>query len=822
MEQPLMLLCIIFTWFGVASCLHLHFPAEEIECRCLPNTHHCHVEVLALSVVSAYSPRIPACITGFRLCCNHESQEPAAHNPIMTDARGNMLVKMPLNYKHRKHFSNQDHKDSEEARVPKKEIEGHGRARLDEGTRGPSLYDMLPSGELETAKTKEDGNSKTGIHNLGHMSELDSETDSSDKSITTAQPVSVKENMGEENMKTENKNIEGKTVMINQTNSKVIDHKNLTEETESNHNQSDKPYSDLQKSSVTQEDSSETNKLQDSLILGMLENPLHADIDKKGSQNRIPERSFNKEEIEEERVQERDYNQGKDMDGETHSGMNTEPNIDIEEGNEMTTNNIRVLYLEDTVDAHKVAEKSEDTATYTRVSQTTAKTLEESHEGSKGQESSAIEGEISGVFIDSKMAPEHSQEVDKLQEQSTRGKAHDEHMDKTKQTVDGSHEASIILQYSQNVNDILGVSQSINTASENYSGTRDDLLEHHDNGTSVSKTFSNSNETIHEFHDLDDLSEDSHNAKKHQIKEMAVGDPLANEDIFGNSHVHEESSLVKEATINHELISTQSLGFRHDQDSDSRVGGIGDSTHGQIDDTALNDPFAFTTPSFPDTLQAPEVGYHTTSMVPPDSTSASPIVLPFTPELHIDDVDGSVPPSGNMMKNEEDQQRFVVQQNNKAFSYSTERETLESLTVPRVHEKTVSSDKQESSSILQESQKDDKTHKTITCHTFPCSTEGTTMATETSSVLYSDTSAVTETINPSPGMDASTPHPPILIPKTLPPLHLNSEEELRNFLLSLENLPKAGTSSDPQGDILLDVKDRNQGKSTSYLSWLWG
>lgn len=54
-------LFVIFPRVGVATCLHLHSPqpfSAEAECRCLPSTHHCRLEVLALSVVSAYSPGV--------------------------------------------------------------------------------------------------------------------------------------------------------------------------------------------------------------------------------------------------------------------------------------------------------------------------------------------------------------------------------------------------------------------------------------------------------------------------------------------------------------------------------------------------------------------------------------------------------------------------------------------------------------------------------------------------------------------------------------------------------------------------------------------
>ncbi|ROT63301.1 hypothetical protein C7M84_018810 [Penaeus vannamei] len=523
MDRTAATLCVFITWVGVATCLHLHSPqpfSAEAECRCLPSTHHCRLEVLALSVVSAYSPGIPACMAGFRLCCNRESPESPAQNPVITDARGNMLVKMPPNYRHRTHVKNPGHKVLEDTTVPKEET-GGVPGTADEGTQEETSQDEPSAGEEEMAKSKEDGNSRTGIHDLKHLSKIDIEAGS---------------------------------------------------------------------------------------------------------------------------------------------------------GDEM------------------VGEKSDDMAMDVEVSHIAEKALEESLESGNSHGSSVVEGEILEAFRNATKDSEHLQGLDKLQESSGGGRAH-EYKDETKKTV----------------------------------------------------------------------------------------------------------------------------GFEIDQASDERMGGFVDGTHRQKGDTI----FAFTTPSFPDTLEAPEVDYrfsgHTPSIDMPEATSPAPIITLVAPELHFNKDDGSVPQSENDDKQQKDS---AVQDED--FSSSSARDNLESLTTLGTDVNTFSSDRQEFSFILQ-GPEENKAHRTTICPSLPCDTPGIrTVTTKTPQDLYMDTSDVTETANLAPGKEAASTPPPVVIPKTLPPLHLNSEEELRAFLLSLETLPKAGTSSAPQGDVLLDVKDLNQGKSTSYLSWLWG
>ncbi|XP_027232246.2 uncharacterized protein [Penaeus vannamei] len=827
MDRTAATLCVFITWVGVATCLHLHSPqpfSAEAECRCLPSTHHCRLEVLALSVVSAYSPGIPACMAGFRLCCNRESPESPAQNPVITDARGNMLVKMPPNYRHRTHVKNPGHKVLEDTTVPKEET-GGVPGIADEGTQEETSQDEPSAGEEEMAKSKEDGNSRTGIHDLKHLSKIDIEAGSGDEMVLPGKSIKVKENLGAEDKKIESLSDEDETHIMFQNFLDVTDSKNLMLETEIPYtdypkvqNNSDKHHNDLQTNSANQ-DSTEINKIpQDSLVTGMVENLLHTNMNRKGNQNQIQGSSPHKEQIDDSISNERML--GKHIEGETHAGMKTEPNID-KEGITVTPNNIKVSYLEDPVDAHKVGEKSDDMAMDVEVSHIAEKALEESLESGNSHGSSVVEGEILEAFRNPTKDSEHLQGLDKLQESSGGSRAH-EYKDETKKTVGDFHEASIILQDSQHENKISSVSPSVNKTPEDYSGTKEDLMERHEEqkiveNIEVSKTFHDSNKTSHEFHDLGSIQEDSRDAKYPHPEEMAFQDPDATENIFVSSDIHKEPFT--EEIINPEIIRTQSVtpGFEIDQASDERMGGFVDGTHRQKGDTI----FAFTTPSFPDTLEAPEVDYrfsgHTPSIDMPEATSPAPIITLVAPELHFNKDDGSVPQSENDDKQQKDS---AVQDED--FSSSSARDNLESLTTLGTDVNTFSSDRQEFSFILQ-GPEENKAHRTTICPSLPCDTPGIrTVTTKTPQDLYMDTSDVTETANLAPGKEAASTPPPVVIPKTLPPLHLNSEEELRAFLLSLETLPKAGTSSAPQGDVLLDVKDLNQGKSTSYLSWLWG
>lgn len=699
------------------------------------------------------------------------------------------------------------------------------------GKQGQTLQDMPSVGGEDITNSKEDGKSRMGIYDFKQFSKIEIEAGLRDEVVSPGKSVKVKEYEGAENKKTESLSDENETLIMNQNFLDVTDSKNLMLGTETPYsdynivqNISDKHHNDLQTSTVTQ-DSIETNKIvQDSLAAGRVENQLHPSVIRKGNQNQNPESSPHKEQMEDDTINTegilgRPPSQGKHKEGETHGGMKTEPGTD-EEGIKITLNN-KVSYLEDSVDAHM----ADDTARDVEVSHVSEKALEETHERSNSHGSSVVQGEILEVFPNSTEAPEHPQGLDKLQESPGGGKAH-EYKTETKKTVDDSQEASIILQDSQHENKILAVSKSVNKT-DDYSGTEEDQMEHHEELqileiTEVSKTSHDSNETLHKFHDLSNISEDSHGTQYHHPEETDFQDPDATENIFVSSSDHKESLPVTEEMINHKLIRTKSVtpGLKIDQDSAERMGGFINGIHNQKGDTV----FAFTTPSFPETLEAPEVNHHFSGHTPsidlPEITSPVPIITPVTPELHIND--GSVPQSENVMKNDGVQQSDRAVQNKEVFSSLNVRDNLESLTTPGVDVNTFGFDRWESSSILQEHE-ENTAYKTVICPILPCDTAGIITVTEkTLPDLYMDLSDVTETTNPAPGKEAATTPPPVIVPKTLPPLHLNSEEELRAFLLSLETLPKAGTSSVPQGDTLLDIKDRNQGKSTSYLSWLWG